>query len=142
MTQEQSTLTKIKSAFSSEEIIFKHSILGYRIDAYFLKHKLADEVDEQGYQDRDIEYEAERQEIIKNELNCKFVRIIPAKENFNIFDEICRIHHHIVKSSEKLNKKSLIEKNSLRFLELEFKSNNSIKIKCLKWVVKKIFPKI
>ena len=35
-------------------------------------------------------------------------------------------------SNKKLNKKSLIERISLRLLELEFKSNNSIKTKCLK----------
>ena len=28
MTQEQSVLTKIKSAFSTEEVIFQHSVLG------------------------------------------------------------------------------------------------------------------
>ena len=36
MAQEQSILTKIKSAFSTIEIIFQHNVLGYRIDAYFL----------------------------------------------------------------------------------------------------------
>ena len=41
MTQEQSVLTKIKEIFSTEEISFQHCALGYRIDAYFLKYKLA-----------------------------------------------------------------------------------------------------
>ena len=49
MTQEQSILTKIKSAFSTEEIIFQHRVRGYKIDAYFLKHGLGIEVDEQGH---------------------------------------------------------------------------------------------
>ena len=41
MTQGQSVLTKIKSVFSTEEIIFQHSVLGYRIDAYLpLKENL------------------------------------------------------------------------------------------------------
>ena len=35
MTQEQSILIKIKNSFSTEEIIFQHFVLGYRIDAYF-----------------------------------------------------------------------------------------------------------
>ena len=61
MTMEQSILTKINSAFSTEEIIFQHNVLGYRIDECFLKHKLAIEVDEQGHQDRDFECETERQ---------------------------------------------------------------------------------
>ena len=52
MTQEQSILTKIRSIFPNEKIIFPHFVLGYRIDAYFPKQRLASEVDEQGLQDR------------------------------------------------------------------------------------------
>ena len=40
MTQEQSILSKIVNLFAAEEIILQH-VLGYRIDAYFPKHKLA-----------------------------------------------------------------------------------------------------
>ena len=75
MTQEQSILTKIKDSFSTKKIIFQHFVLGYRIDAYFLKHKLAIEVDERGHNDRDLEYEIERQRYLEKELNCKFIRI-------------------------------------------------------------------
>ena len=35
MTKKQSVLTKIKEEFSTEEIIFQYSSLGYRINAYF-----------------------------------------------------------------------------------------------------------
>ena len=98
MTEEQSILTKIKEAFSTEEIIFQHFVLGYRIDAYFLKHKLAVEVDDRGHNDRDLESKIERQKALEKELNCKFIRTNPARENFNIFNEINRIHHYIVKS--------------------------------------------
>ena len=93
MTQEQSVLTKIRSAFSTEEIIFQNSVLGYRIDAYFLEHKLAIEVDEKVHQDREFECEIERQKAIEKKLNCKFIRTNPVKENFNIFNEISKIHH-------------------------------------------------
>ena len=114
--------------------------MGYRIDAYFLKHKLAIEVDEYtvGHNTRDLECEIERQKALEKELNCKFIRINPAKENFKFFDEICKIHHYIVESREK----SLIKKTSNRLLKLEFKSNSSIKIKCLKWIVKNILPNL
>ena len=51
---------------------------------------------------------------------------------------------HIVKSTkkqtEKSTKKSLIDDLSKRLLELEYKSNHSIKSKCLKWILKKILP--
>ena len=67
-----------------------------------------------------------------------FIRINPDEENFNIFKEINKIHRHIKKST----KKSLIDDLSKRLLELEFKSNHSIKSKCLKWIVEKILPTI
>ena len=60
-----------------------------------------------------------------------YFRINPDATGFNIFKEINKIHRHIKKSS----KKSLIYNISKRLLELEFKSNHSIKSKCLKWVV-------
>ena len=34
----------------------QHNVLGYRIDAYFSKHKLAIEIDEQGHKNRDKNY--------------------------------------------------------------------------------------
>ena len=40
----------------------------------------------------------------------------------------------------KSNKKSLIDDLTKIFLGLEFKSNHTIKSKCLKWTVKKILP--
>ena len=84
-------MTKIKETFSIEEIIFQNFVLGYRIDAYFLSYKLAVEIDESGHNDRDLEAEIERQKALEKELDCKFIRINPAKENFNIFNEINRI---------------------------------------------------
>ena len=78
MTQEQSVLSKIKTVFSAEEIMFQYCVLGNYIDAYFPKHKLAIEVDEQGHQDRDTFCETERQKALGKELDCIFVRINPA----------------------------------------------------------------
>ena len=48
MTQEQSILSEIGTLFAYEEITPQHNVLGYRIDAYFPKYKLAIGVDEQG----------------------------------------------------------------------------------------------
>ena len=39
-------------------------------------------------------------------------------------------------------KKSLIDNLPKRLLWLEFKSNHSIKPKCLKWIVKNVLPTI
>ena len=107
--------------FSAEEIILQHNVLGYRIDAYFPTYKLAIEVDEQGHNDRDIDYKIERQKAIERKLGFKFIRINPTKENFNIFVEICKMHSFIVKSTTK----SLIDELSNKLLRLELKSNNS-----------------
>ena len=54
------------------------------------------------------------------------------------------MHRHINQSTkqqtEQKNKKSLIGNLSKGLLELEFKQNNQIKTKCLKWIAKKILP--
>ena len=60
MTQEQSILSQIATLFAAEEIMQQCNILSYRVDAYFPKYKLAIEVDEQGHNNRYIEYEIER----------------------------------------------------------------------------------
>ena len=85
-----------------------------------------------------IDYEIQRQEALERELNCLFIRINPDEKEFNIFKEINKIPRHIKKSSRKY----LIDRISKRLLELEFKSNHSIKSKCLKWIIRKILPKL
>ena len=103
-------------------------------------------MDEFGHNDRDIDYEIQRQKALEKELYCEFVRINPAKENFDIFIEIGRIQNFFVKANKKLidesTKKSLIDEISNKLLGFEFKSNNSIKAKCLKYVFKKILSKL
>ena len=101
MAQEQSILSKAMTVFATEKIILQHSVLGYRIYAYFPKYKLAIEVDDQGHNSRDIDYEIERQKALKKELGCKFIRINSARENFSIFVEIGKIQNYIVKSIKK-----------------------------------------
>ena len=68
MTQEQSVPTKIMTVFAAEEIILQYNVLGYRFDAYIPKHKLGKEIDEQGHNDRSIDYEIERQKAKEKEL--------------------------------------------------------------------------
>ena len=103
MTQEQSVLSKIVTLFAAEEIILQHNVSGYRIDACFSKYKLVVEVDEQGHNDRDIDYEIKRQKAIEKELGCEFIRINPTKENFNIFAEIGKIQNYIILKNQLKN---------------------------------------
>ena len=126
MTQEQSILTKVRSIFPNEKIISQHCVLGYRMDTYFPKQKLAIEIDENGHQDRDFEAEIERQKTLEKELNSRFIRINPAKEKFDVFNQIGRIQDFVFESNEK----SLLKTISGRLLELKLKSDNTIKTEC------------
>ena len=129
-------LESIEDAFEGENMRTQYRVLGCNIYFYFHEYKLAIEVDESGHNNRNIDYEIQRQKAIEKELGCVFIRINPDEENFNIFRAINKIHRHIKKST----KKSLIDKISKRLLKLEFKSNHSIITKALKRVVKKHFP--
>ena len=139
MTQEQSVLTKLDKYFKTEDKLFQHSVLGYRIDLYLPKYKLAIEVDELGHCTRDIKSEIERKNRIEKELGCKFIRIDPSRKNFGIIDEFSKIKDYITKCTNKTIKiktrKGTIDKDSDKLFSLEFKSNNPIKTKCLKWIV-------
>ena len=135
-TKEQTVINSIKNVFEGEDMQTQYTVVGYRIDLYFHKYKLAIEVDELGHIDRNIDYEIQRQRTLERELSCVFIRINPDAADFNIFKEINKIHRHI----KKLSKKSLIDKISKRLLEIEFMYDHSIKSKCLKWIVKKILP--
>ena len=102
------------------------------------------EIDEKDLQDRDISREIERQKALEKELICKFIRINPGKENFNVFKAQNEIFRHIKelnkKSTEESTKKYLVDELSNKLLRLEFRSDNFIKIRCLKYAVEKILP--
>ena len=132
----EQTMLESKDAFEGEDMQTQYTVIGYRIDLYFHKYKLAIEVDELGHNDRNIDYEIQRQRAIEKQLRSVFIRINPDEENFNIFRAINKIHRHIKKST----KKSLIDKISKSLLKLEFKSNHSMIAKALNIVVRKVLP--
>ena len=82
LTKETSVLNKITTVFLRKKIIIQYSVLDYKIDAYFPKHKLAIETDELGHADRDINKETFRENRKKQELQCEFIKINPDEENF------------------------------------------------------------
>ena len=63
------------------------------------------------------------------------IRTNPDAVDFDMNRLINQIYTHIIKST----KKSIIDDLSKRFLKLEFKSNPSIKSKCLKWIVETFY---
>ena len=64
---------------------------------YFSEHKFAEEIDEKGHIDRNQNKENERQTKIEKRINCKFHRINPDAENFDIFVEISKIQNQMKK---------------------------------------------
>ena len=133
-TKEQTVINLIKDAFEGENMQTQYTVLGYRIDLYFHKYKLAIEVDELGHNDRSADHEIQRQRALERELNCVVIRINPDAVDFSICQEINKIHRHInqstIQQTEQKSKESLIDNLSKGLLELEFKQNNSIKSKC------------
>ena len=90
-TKEQTVLRSIKDAFEGEDMQTQYTVIGYRIDLYFHKHKLAIQVDELGHSGRNLNNEIERQNPLERELGCVFIRINPDENFFNIFKELNKI---------------------------------------------------
>ena len=101
LTQEQPLLTKIMSSFEGEKMQTQYNVLGYRIHLYFHDYKLAIETNENGHSDRNIDYEIKRKKPIEQEIGCKFIRINPGKEDFDIFRAIIEVFRHIKESTKK-----------------------------------------
>ena len=88
------------SSSERENMQTQYNVLGYRTDLCFHGYKLAIEIDENGHSDRNLEYEIKRQKAIEQELGCKFIRIDPDKEDFDIFRAINEIFRHIKQSTK------------------------------------------
>jgi hypothetical protein len=90
-SKEQNTIGPISQAFGHLKPIRQFSIGNYRIDLYFPKERIAVECDENGHTDRDPMYEQQREEFIKEQLNCKFFRFNPDCKKFNIYKTIQKL---------------------------------------------------
>jgi very-short-patch-repair endonuclease len=97
---ETSTLKIIQEAFAGENMITQYQISNYRIDLYFPDHKIAVECDEYNHNDRDQEYETNREREIINNLNCKFIRYNPNADDFSIGKVINQIYRIIINTSK------------------------------------------
>ena len=132
MIKQQEIGLRSRKLFSNEEIIEDFSALNYLIDFYFPKYKVAIEVDKLGHKDRDQTKENKRQKDLKEYLDCKFIRINPDEKNFDIYDGFKKTLTFINELKQRQTKNFLIGDLTKRLLELELKSNHSIKSKCLK----------
>ena len=80
LTMEQSIGSKIVKTFPNEKTIEQFFVFNEKIDFYFLRHKLAIEVDELRHLDRNEEDEMKRQKKkLEEHLKCTFFRINPDK---------------------------------------------------------------
>ena len=89
------------SSFEGENVQTQYKALGYRIDLYFHDYKLAIEIDENEHNCRNIDYKIKRQKAIEQEFGCKFIKIDPDKEDFDIFSAINEIFRHIKQWTKK-----------------------------------------
>ena len=114
-----------------------------RIDAYFSKYKLGIEVDEYNHEDRNSEKKQSRQLTIESH-GITICKTNPDVADFDMNKPINQIYTQVIKSTKRQTKvstkKSLIDDLSKRLQEFEFKSNHSMKSKCLKWIAKNILP--
>ena len=143
LREQKSLGLKLKKFFPNEDIIEKYFALHYRNDFTFKKHMLVVKIDEKGHVDRDPDYERKGQKELEK-LDYQLIKINPDKIDFNDYEEFGRVSAYIAESikkqTEKSIKKLLLDDLSKKLLELEFKSNHSIKLKCLKWIAKKLLP--
>ena len=114
MAKEQSVLTKIIKVLEREKILLQHTVLSYKIDLYFVEHKLAIEFDEKGHRDGDRYEDIEREKTTEKDVGCKLIGINPDEKDFDVYVVIGKIYNHINRSCEK----SLIDKISKKTMRI------------------------
>ena len=82
LTKNQSVLTKIQSSFERKNMQTQYNSLWYRTDLYFQDYKLATEIYENGYSDRNIDFETKRQKAIKKNLVVSLLDLILKKRHW------------------------------------------------------------
>ena len=73
----------------------EYSVLSDIVDIYFHNYHLEIKVDEFGHDDRNSNYEKQRQKAIRKELGCKLIRINSDEENLNERKAINEIYRHL-----------------------------------------------
>jgi prophage antirepressor-like protein/very-short-patch-repair endonuclease len=95
LSKEEEYITYILEAFKGENMVIQYLCTNYRIDLYFTDYKLAIECDEHGHSDRNPEEELTRENYIKRELKCDFLRFNPDSPTFSIFEVFNSIKNKI-----------------------------------------------
>ena len=90
------------SAFEGKNIQTQYNVLSYGIDLYFHDYKFTTEANVNGHSNRNFDYEIKRQKAIRQKLGCKFIKIVPDKEDFDTFSVINGIFRQVKQSTKKL----------------------------------------
>ena len=61
--KEQTLFEPIKEVFEGKDMKIQYSVLEHRIDLYFHDYKLTIEVDQLGYNDKNIGYKIQREKV-------------------------------------------------------------------------------
>ena len=93
--KETGTIYTIQKAFEGISMKREFSIEFYRIDLYFSEHKLDIACEKHDHKDRDINYEIRRQNFIEDQLNFKFIRYNPDRNNFTIERVLNKIFQYV-----------------------------------------------
>ena len=129
----QDTIGALQVAFEGEIKHTQYCIENKIHDACLSKYNIAREIDEYDHECRDSKHGKIRQVMIESYRITIVFRTNPDAADFTINRLINQIYMHIIKptkkQTEKSTKKSLTNDLSKRLLELEFKSNHSIKSK-------------
>jgi very-short-patch-repair endonuclease len=91
---ESASLQQIMRAFNGEKMATQYTVKNWRIDLYFIDHKLAVECDER-YHEARTAFDSDRERQISQILGCAFVRYAPDRAGFDIMDVVNRIFRHI-----------------------------------------------
>lgn len=98
--KETETIGTIIRAFKGEEMEFQKIFGNFRVDLFFPKYRIFVECDENGHDDRDQEYEENREIWLLNEVkDSVMIRYNPDLEQFNIIDVINKIFRAIILKS-------------------------------------------
>lgn len=99
--KEASTIKLILKIFKGEKMKLQYPVSKYFIDLYFPEYNLAIECDEYNHNDRNPKKEKIRENVIKDLLDCDFIRYDPDDEDFDIYQVINQIFRHIKLSIKK-----------------------------------------
>ena len=114
LTKGKSVLNSTMEVFEGENMQTQYNVSGYKIDIYFYDYRLAVEIYEKGRKDRNINHEIKRKKVLEKRLGCKFIRINPDEDYFNINKANNEIFRHIKESTKEVTKKSTL--NSVKRL--------------------------